>query len=129
MRFAHANGWWGLDESCVAHYGREGGGTAWKCMFPQYAARFVDTPTFILQSVYDWWQVAYSLAVSDYTGQITNNFGELIKRTTLGALEGTPHGAFIDSCVHHTSINMWADSVKIDMESKELSSRKREVLL
>ena len=102
----------GLDQSCVEHYSAKG--MPWKCMFPQYTAKFVETPTFILQSIFDWWQVAYSLAVSDFTGHITNAFGELIRNTTLSVLEGTRHGAFIDSCVHHTSINMWSTSVTVE---------------
>lgn len=102
----------GLDQSCVEHYSEKG--TPWKCMFPEYTAKFVETPTFILQSIFDWWQVAYSLAVSDFTGHVTNAFGALIRNTTTSVLEGTHHGAFIDSCVHHTSINMWAASVTVD---------------
>ena len=49
-----------LNQGCLAAYP---GALAWKCFMAQYAAPFVQTPFFAVNSVYDAWQASNILAV------------------------------------------------------------------
>ena len=36
----------------------------WKCMFPQYFFKYIDTPVFVVQPAYDIWQIMSSLNIA-----------------------------------------------------------------
>ena len=46
----------GVDEDCERGLRPSLG---WKCLFPQHAFNYVDTPLFVLQSAYDEWQLIH----------------------------------------------------------------------
>ena len=55
MRWVYTTMEVAVDETCMAHYG--GTDDPGKCMFAQYVAPFIETPTFALQSVFDAWSL------------------------------------------------------------------------
>ena len=89
----------GLDADCVsAHTGAE-----WRCMFAQWTAPFISTPTFALQSKYDAWQSTF------VSGACKGWPPHGCDATAMNELGGNlsllsplhMHGAFLDACQHH----------------------------
>merc|ERR1712183_965472 len=66
------------------------------CMFAQWAAPYISTRIFALQSRYDSWQMGGDDA------NTTNSFGKgLSDLMQTNLLRSPQHGAFLDSCSHH----------------------------
>ena len=106
------------DETCMAHYTDDPG----KCMFAQYVAPFIDTPTFALQSVYDSWSLPNILGrTAEWEGdsemdKVVNVWGRNATGWIKGMLDaGKGHGAFLSSCSYHCgnwqSISIAGDTV------------------
>lgn len=94
-----------VDESCVAHYQHT---EPSRCMFAQYVAPFLDTPTFALQSVYDAWALPNILGrTGDWTDDpekdsVVNQWGRNATGWIKGMLAADKgHGAFLSSCSYH----------------------------
>jgi hypothetical protein len=94
------------DETCMAHYQQTD--DPGKCMFAQYVAPFIDTPTFALQSIYDSWSLPNILGrTADWEGdsemdQVVNVWGKNATGWIKGMLDaGKGHGAFLSSCSYH----------------------------
>lgn len=97
----------GMDADCVsAHAGEE-----WRCMFAQWTAPFISTPTFALQSKYDAWQSTFVAGAckgwpphSCETAAM-NALGQNLTTTLQTQLVMSPlqahNGAFLDACQHH----------------------------
>jgi len=80
------------------------------CVFPEYAAPYVTTPMFPLQSQYDEWQLQNVLGTTDTNA--VNQFGQVLEtRFKATVLKHSTNGCFLDSCVHHCG--NW-DSIVID---------------
>jgi hypothetical protein len=95
-----------VDETCMAHYQHTD--DPGKCMFAQYVAPFLDTPTFALQSVYDAWSLPNILGRNgEWAGdsemdKIVNIWGRNATGWIKGMLDaGKGHGAFLSSCSYH----------------------------
>ena len=94
----------GLNAACVeAHKGDEGG--SWKCIFAQWSAAHIKTPTFPMQSQYDSWQSGNVMGGFDPGGNVNtteNAFGKNLTALVVSQLLSQPqHGIFLDSCHHH----------------------------
>ena len=75
-------------------------------MFAQYAAPFIDTPLFALQSSYDAWSLSYILgrtADGKYTTNHEVNTWGVNATSWIKAMIATDkgHGAFLSSCSYH----------------------------
>jgi len=83
-----------VNSECLAAH--DPAGEAWKCFFPQWSARYLETPTFALQSQYDGWQMGGQDVPS------TNDYGQDLRELLESSLLLAPqHGVFLDSCSHH----------------------------
>ena len=109
-----------LSPQCQDHFGVD----AWKCIMAPYAAQFVTTPWFALQSRFDKWQLgeelfmpcmqhqAYSppylpntclpkdvVNIQAYGPRFMSQFRPFISAA------GSKNGAFLDACIIHGSTN------------------------
>jgi hypothetical protein len=119
-----------LSPACQAHYGAD----AWKCIMAPYAAPFIVTPFFALQSRFDKWQLGEELFmpcmqaqsysppwkpntckpadvanIQAYGPRFMSQFRPLIDTP------GTKNGAFLDACIIHGSTNSLIDGVSNSM--------------
>jgi len=84
------------DPDCVAAHSED----PELCVFPPYAAPYVTTPMFPLQSQYDAWQLDNVLGTKDTNA--VNQFGQALETTFKATvLKHSTNGCFLDSCVHH----------------------------
>jgi hypothetical protein len=108
-----------LSPACQQAHGAD----AWKCIMAPYAAPFISTPWFALQSRFDHWQLAEELFmpciqnqpyappykpstcnstdvanIKEYGPRFMEQFRPLIKA-------GSKNGAFLDACIIHGSTN------------------------
>ncbi len=81
------------------------------CMFPQFLLRYISSPLFILQPLYDSWVIPHVLGVplasrnglNEIDNQAINEFGSFIKQTLFESLPPhATHGLYLESCYHHT---------------------------
>lgn len=98
----------GLDAECVAAH--QPANEIWKCLFAEWVAPHISTPTFALQSQYDLWQSKYVANAcsgwppksSNCNATIMNELGKNITaRVKATLLSKAQHGVFLDSCQHH----------------------------
>jgi hypothetical protein len=88
----------GVDQTCLEHYGTAEG---WMCMFPQYSARFVDTPSFVLQAKFDTSHTAQILGSTNTVA--VNSYGNMLENLLDETVFASPqHGGFVDACYHHS---------------------------
>lgn len=87
----------GVNQKCVEFYPLE---EKWKCFFAEYTMPFIESPLFILQSIYDIWQI-YN--VMGDNSQVKSNFfgNETLKRLQDSVFRSEINSGFIDSCFHH----------------------------
>ena len=89
----------GLNADCVAAH--QATGDAYKCIFAQWSAQHIKTPTFPLQSQYDSWQTGNVMG-STSDPAVQNAFGKNLTALVESNLLNQPqHGVFLDSCHHH----------------------------
>ena len=86
-----------IDQSCVEYYSRLG--TPWKCMFGQHSLPYIETPIFVLQTIYDFWQMQQIL-VHQYPNEIAE-WGQLMftAASTVNSLNW--HGIWLTGCYKH----------------------------
>ena len=89
-----------LPAACVA----ANAGNASACIFAQNVVPHMKTPVFALNSEYDSFQV--SAILDNSSPAAINAYGALFTATLTERLRlgdaASPHGAFVDSCSHHT---------------------------
>jgi hypothetical protein len=86
------------DTDCIAAHTPTGDTEL--CMFTEYAAPYVTTPMFTLQSQFDSWQLQNILGSN--TEALVNQFGQVLEtRFRSAVLTHEKNGCFLDSCVHH----------------------------
>ncbi len=116
-----------LSPACLQHFGSE----AWRCIMAPYAAPFVTTPWFSLQSRFDHWQLSEELFMPCMQAQ---SYGPPFKPSTCTPAEvanihsygprfmeqfrplitapASKNGAFLDACIIHGSTNSSIDGVQ-----------------
>lgn len=105
--FKEMNATAGVDASCISYYRSPASaphvGETWRCMFAQYAAPHVTTPTLLMQSAYDLWQTSEgSIIGTDVSARAKNDFGASLRGTIKATLLTQPqHATFIDACSRH----------------------------
>lgn len=75
----------GVDEDCARGLRPS---LRWKCLFPQHAFNYVDTPLFVLQSAYDEWQLIHIRGINCQVPEYSDNFTlkrSLFRRSTKDA--------------------------------------------
>eukprot|EP01050_Picozoa_sp_SAG11_P006549 SAG11_NODE_511_length_8847_cov_3.611911_10_plen_194_part_00 len=101
----------GVPPACLVHYRSLGEG--WRCFFAQYAAPFVQSPLFALQSQFDAYQTSAMIRSRDST--IVDPYAMNLSNTlelSLGLLgsdagaalakKNGRNGAFLNACWHHS---------------------------
>jgi len=121
----HCGLWWtfhiqnassGINQRCLAQHANE----EWRCMFAEYAAEFMHSPVFALQSMYDSWQTAHVQGTGGAakTQVLGKNITERLLKSLLA--KNPRSGAFLDSCWHHcgswNSIRIDGDLVSVAVE-------------
>lgn len=66
----------GVDEACAAQYAPSN--LAWRCIFSQYNAAFLEVPFFFLQSIFDSWQLS-QIAVPNFNMTMIDRYGGLLR--------------------------------------------------
>jgi len=94
------NGSAAMPATCVAAHASDPSA----CIFAEHVAPTLKTPTFALQSTYDAYQVSAELHATPANVSAINAYGAVLAVTlTSTLLASLPlHGAFLDSCFHHT---------------------------
>lgn len=85
----------GVNDACVANEVPQS-----NCMFAEHTMKYIQTPTFPLQSEYDSWQTANDLGSKD-AGLINQYGANLTALVHQNLLNQPQHGIFLDSCHHH----------------------------
>ena len=100
-----------VNQACVSAHVSAGADPT-KCFFAEHTMPYVQTPTFLLQSIHDAWQTGNilgssdPLAVNSYGREVAARLTELAfapRSTSDAALSG----GFIDACWHHCSDKQW----------------------
>lgn len=104
-----------MNQDCMAHKTQD---TQWECVIPDHNLPYLRYPTFATQSIHDTFQggnvvVGGSIFFSRvpylqdglHSIQQLEKLAQNISRAVAPGLvrEGTRHGAFLESCPHHTS--------------------------
>ena len=108
-----------IDQSCLRHYLPLG--VPWKCMFGQHSLQFITTPMFVMQTMYDSWQMKQILVHEDFEGPV-NEWAALTHaahatlyqtpyRDSLNVSTSASHGAWLTGCYKHCGL--WAE-IQID---------------
>jgi hypothetical protein len=72
------------------------------CLYAEYAALTMATPTFSLQATYDAWQIPNDLRVPLNDTVDINAWGAGLEvKMNLSLASNPEHGVFWDSCYHH----------------------------
>ena len=95
-----------LDQSCLAHYAPQM--VPWKCMFAQYVLPFVETPVFMLQTIYDSWQMEQILVHEGYEEPV-REFAQLAFTATQSVNSYDWHGGWLTGCYKHCGL--WSEIV------------------
>lgn len=106
----------GVPQRCVK---KMPGKDLWKCIFPQYFLSFVKTKTFIVNPLYDSWQLQHIWEIDCASNPFSCTDKEVrqikrFRKATLKAmrpvLKKSNFGLFADSCVDHGQVvynNRW----------------------
>ncbi|KAJ7335956.1 hypothetical protein OS493_013319 [Desmophyllum pertusum] len=113
-----------LNHACLHAQERE---QEWRCFFPQNSLPFVASPVFLVNSLYDLWQIAYlsniRCVLNIKTCNSTESFHIMkFREKTLHALRSVfdssnETAVFADSCLVHTQCVMNALWTKIQVKN------------
>ena len=119
----------GVPQHCVKN---TSGKKLWKCIFPQYFLRFVKSSLFVVNPLYDSWQLGniWEIPCARHPYSCTKKELKQIKKfrkTTLKAMKGVIKGSsnialFADSCVDHGQVIFNAQWNTIKVMRKSISS-------
>ena len=102
----------------------------WRCLFPQYSIPFVDSPVFLVNPLYDLWQIAYLSNIPCVLNIDTCNSTEKsqimkFREKTLCALrsvfDSKNTAIFADACLVHTQCVMNALWTRIQIQNVTIS--------
>ena len=119
----------GVPQHCVKN---TSGKKLWKCIFPQYFLRFVKSSLFVVNPLYDSWQLGniWEIPCAHHPYSCTKKELKQIKKfrkTTLKAMKGVIKGSsnialFADSCIDHGQVIFNAQWNTIKVMRKSISS-------
>lgn len=113
----------GLNHACLRAQERQ---QKWRCFFPQYSIPFVTSPIFIVNPLYDLWQLAFLFNMPCVLNVKTCNSKELLhmmkfRKKTLDALRSVfvskNTAVFADACLAHTQCVMNEYWTQIEVEN------------
>lgn len=116
-----------LNQACLGAQERK---QEWRCLFPQYSVPFVNLPIFLVNSLYDLWQIAYLSNIPCVLNVKTCNSTELsqimkFREKTLRALrsvfDSKKTAVFADACLVHTQCVMNALWTRIQVQNVTIS--------
>ena len=116
-----------LNQACLGAQKRK---QEWRCLFPQYSVPFVNTPIFLVNSLYDLWQIAYLSNIPCVLNIKTCNSTEMsqimkFRKKTLRALrsvfDSRKTAVFADACLVHTQCVMNALWTRIQVQNVTIS--------
>ena len=116
-----------LNQACLGSQKRK---QEWRCLFPQYSIPFVTSPIFLVNSLYDLWQIAYLSNIPCVLNVKTCNSTELsqimkFRKKTLRALrsvfDSKKNAVFADACLVHTQCVMNALWTRIQVQNITIS--------
>lgn len=112
-----------LNRACTRAQKRD---QKWRCFFPQYSIPFVTSKIFLLNPLYDLWQIAYLSNVSCVFNLTSCNSTELshimnFREETLhglrSVLKSNSSGVFADACFVHSQCGMNGLWTKITVDN------------
>ena len=119
----------GVPQHCVKN---TSGRKLWKCIFPQYFLRFVKSSLFVVNPLYDSWQLGniWEIPCAHHPYSCTKKELKQIKKfrkTTLKAMKGVIKGSsnialFADSCIDHGQVIFNAQWNTIKVMRKSIAS-------
>ena len=119
----------GVPQHCVKN---TSGKKLWKCIFPQYFLRFVKSRLFVVNPLYDSWQLGniWEIPCAHHPYSCTKKELKQIKKfrkTTLKAMKGVIKGSanialFADSCIDHGQVIFNAQWNTIKVMHNSISS-------
>jgi len=93
--FEYMNSTVGVNQGCVSSESEP-----WRCIFAQYSSKYLQTPTFMLNSEYDSWQLGNDLDSTD--PKLVNAYGNMLTaNVTKYFLASGRNSGLLDSCYHH----------------------------
>lgn len=116
-----------LNQACFGAQKRK---QEWRCLFPQYFIPFVNSPLFLVNSLYDLWQIAYLSNIPCVLNVKTCNSTELsqilkFRNKTLHAMrpvfDSKKSAVFADACLVHTQCVMNALWTHIQVQNVTIS--------
>ena len=102
----------GLNHACIRAQKRK---QKWRCFFPQYSLPFVSSSLFIVNSLYDAWQLAFPSGVPCVANIATcspeeysyiMNFGKKMSRALRSSSDSKAKAIFADSCFVHSQCSV-----------------------
>ena len=102
----------GLNHACIRAQNRK---LKWRCFFPQYSLPFVSSSLFLVNSLYDSWQLAFPSGVPCVANIATcspeeysyiMNFGKKTSRALRSSSDSKGKAIFADSCFVHSQCSV-----------------------
>lgn len=118
----------GVPQECVK---KMSGKDLWKCIFPQYFLRFVKSRLFVVNSLYDSWQLSHiwEIPCASTPYKCSKKEVKLIKKfrsKTLKAMKpvfaSSNIGLYVDSCIDHGQVISNAQWNSIKVQHKSIAS-------
>lgn len=109
-----------LDSDCVQTVVLADPGSAWTCMFPEYATKYIQTPLFITNSKYDPWSIWNILSMRCHPQDcpelkpLMERFGADISSKIQAARMADVDGVFVTSCYTSDLIGHGWDHVALE---------------
>lgn len=116
-----------INPKCKSHQGKNG---AWKCLFPYYFGKYIQSPLFIINPLHDSWQLANVVGIHcaykpDKCDKEEMKAIKKFRGQTLKALKpfmNNPNvGIFADGCVDHGQIVFSPKWTKIRVKNRSMS--------
>ncbi|XP_030831824.1 pectin acetylesterase 5 [Strongylocentrotus purpuratus] len=109
-----------LDSDCVQTQVLADPGSAWTCMFPEYATKYIQTPLFITNSKYDPWSIWNILSMRCHPQDcpelkpLMERFGADVSSKIQAARMADVDGVFVTSCYTSDLIGHGWDHVALE---------------
>ncbi|XP_041453905.1 pectin acetylesterase 8-like [Lytechinus variegatus] len=109
-----------LDSDCTQSKVLAEPGSGWKCMFPEYATKYIQTPLFIANSKYDPWSIWNILSMRCYPldcpelSPLMERFGADVSSKIQAAGMPDADGFFVTSCYTGDLIGQGWDQVALE---------------
>ena len=100
--------------------GKEKGKLASDCVFARNVLPHIETPIFMLQSIFDSWQLQWEHGITKIPNfAALNAYGQQLKSSMMLALKEkkkeTVIGGFVEQCFHHcTTEELWTETPRIN---------------